>query len=131
MKVILRNFLIPQNKVIVYSKANALILEQKKKSIETRKEEKRKNALSLKEKIDAETIEIEMAAGDKGKLFGAVTTAMMAEELEKKGLVVEKKKIDIPETIKTLGNYKVRVKLYGGETAEFSLVVKAVEKTEE
>ncbi|MBI9099771.1 MAG: 50S ribosomal protein L9 [Spirochaetaceae bacterium] len=123
-----RNFLIPKGIAAAYTKANIEIFKQKKNAIEARKETKRKEALSLKEKLSGETITFTMPVGEKGKLFGAITSANIVEELSKTGISVEKKKIDVPEnSIKVVGNYIVRVKLYAGETADLNVVVKGIE----
>ena len=71
---------------------------------------------------------MEMPAGDKGRLFGAVTSQMVADEIAKQNIQIEKKKIEIPEAIKTIGRYKAQIKLYGGEHAEVSIEVKGIEK---
>jgi len=124
-----RNFLLPRKKALPYNTANLNILEQKKASIERRKEEKKEAAKSLKEKIEQLIITLEMPAGENGKLFGAVTAGLLAENMEKQGLTVEKKKIEIPEPIKAAGKHKATVKLYGGEIAEFNIEVTPVAKT--
>lgn len=124
-----RNFLIPKKFAVPYNKNNIYNLEQKKQAIEKRKEEKRKTALGLKERLADEQVVLEMSAGEKGKLFGAVTTAMIADELAKSGISVDKKKIDLPKAgVKTIGNYTVSIKLYGGNTADLKLEVKAAEQ---
>jgi large subunit ribosomal protein L9 len=119
-----RNFLIPRDLVMFYNKQNLAILEGKKKAIEQRKEEKRKQAMSLKDRLESEGLEIKMPAGENGKLFGAVTSAVIAEELEKRDVFVERKRIDIPDnTIKNVGNYTVTIHLYEGNVAELKVKV--------
>jgi len=125
-----RNYLIPKKIAVAFTKANQNSLEQKKAAIEKRKDEKRKNALSLKERLVEENITIKMPAGEKGRLFGSVTPSMIADEFQKSGISVEKKKIEITQPVKTVGNYTVLVKLYGGETADVKLVVEAAEANE-
>lgn len=121
-----RNYLIPKGIAVAYNKANVEIFNQKKNSIEARKEAKRKDALSLKEKLTGETVTFTMPVGENGKLFGAITSANIVEELAKSGINVEKKKIDVPDhSIKVIGNYTVKVKLYAGEIAELKVVVAA------
>jgi len=119
-----RNFLIPQKFAVLCNKANLTVLEQRRNTIEKLKEEKRKEALSLKEKIESEELLIKMPSGDKGKLFGSVNNATIVEELAKKGIVVERKKVEVPgHNVKVLGNYSVEIKLYGKESAKLKLVV--------
>ncbi len=120
-----RNYLLPKGLVSMYNKTNLSILDGKKKAIEKRREEKRQHALSLKEKIKTGRVEFAMPAGDNGKLFGAVTAQMIVDALSEQGMEVERKKIDIPgHTIKAVGNYKIRVRLYGEEEAELPIEVK-------
>ena len=124
-----RNYLIPRNLVLLYNKSNLQQLESRKASIEKAKEEKRKSALDLKERLESEEYEIAMPAGGNGKLFGSVTNANVFELLEKKGIPVERKKIEVPDhMIKTLGVYTIKVKLYNSQEAKIKLNVKKEEK---
>ena len=124
-----RNFLIPKKMAVPYTRANITNLEQKKLIIEKNREEKRKNALGIKERLQEEKLTLAMPAGEKGKLFGAVTSSNIADELAKLGIAVDKKKIDIPSPgIKTIGNYVVKIKLYGGNSADLKIDVEAAEK---
>ncbi|WP_041401268.1 50S ribosomal protein L9 [Salinispira pacifica] len=117
-----RNFLLPKGMVSMYNKANLAVLESRMKAIEKRKEEKRKNALSLKERINGTTLTFNMPAGDNGKLFGAVTSQMIVDELARQEMEVERKKVEIPgHTLKSLGNYKLKIKLYGDQEAELGV----------
>ena len=121
-----RNFLIPQGYAVLYNKQNAALFESKRAAIEKRKEEKRKASLSLKEKIQEQEIVLKVSSGDTGKLFGSVTNANVADALQALGITVERKKIELPEhTLKTLGTYTARIKLYGDEVAELKVVVKS------
>ena len=126
-----RNYLIPKGIAVAYNKANIEILRQKKNAIEARKETKRKDAFSLKEKLTGESIKFVMPVGENGKLFGAITSANIVEELAKTGVSVEKKRIEVPEhSIKVVGTYTVKVKLYAGETADLKVVVESDAKSE-
>lgn len=122
-----RNFLIPKKLAVPFNKANLNMFEQKKMAIEKRKDTKRKDAMGIKERLAKEVLTISMPAGEKGKLFGAVTAATIVEELSKIGLTVEKKKVEIDgNSIKVTGNSTVKIKLYGGETAELKVNVEGV-----
>jgi len=119
-----RNYLLPKQLAVLHSKHNLMLLEQKKSAIEARKEEKRKEAMSLKEKLEAEELVFAMPAGESGKLFGSVNNALIAQELKKRGFSIERKRIDVPEhNIRTTGNFKVTVKLYEHEEASLNVVV--------
>lgn len=125
-----RNFLIPKGMVMPYSRQNLALIESRRATIEKRKEDKREQAKSAKERLEGETLTIEMTAGEKGKLFGSVTSQAIADQLEKRGIDVESKKIDIEDgTIKTLGTHTVRVRLYGEEEAQLKVVVEPDEKS--
>ena len=123
-----RNYLLPRNLVVVYNETTAAMFEAKKAEIEARKEVKRQNAKSLKEKLEAAEISIEMPAGSNGKLYGAVTASVIADALAKLGFEIERKRIEVPGlAIKTVGNYHATVKLYETAVAEIKIAVKAQE----
>lgn len=124
-----RNYLLPQKLAVMHNASNLALLEARRKGIENRKEQKRQDALSLKQRLENEELVIKMNAGENGKLFGSVTAATVVEALEKLGLTIEKKRIEIPEnTIKTTGNFGVRVRLYGNEEAELTVSVRSDRK---
>ncbi|MEW5816028.1 MAG: 50S ribosomal protein L9 [Spirochaetota bacterium] len=121
-----RNFLIPAKLAVLYNQQSLKVFEQRRDVIEKRKEEKRKQALGLKERIEVEEIVMEVPAGDTGKLFGSVTSATIAEELEKKGINIERKRIEVPEhSIKMIGTYNLKIKLYDKHTANLKVTIKA------
>lgn len=126
-----RNYLLPRNLAVVFNPTTAAIFEAKRAEIEARKEIKRKDSASLKEKLEAQEIVIEMPAGANGKLYGAVTTNVLHDALAKLGYEIERKKIDIPGlAIKSVGTYKASIKLYEAQVAEIHFVVKAQEEGE-
>jgi len=127
-----RNFLFPRNIALPYTERVIRLFESRKNEIEARKEEKRKAALSIKEQLESLTLTITMPAGANGKLYGAVTSLTISDELARLGYTVERKKIELPgSNIKNTGKYKAAVKLYGNSGAEIAVVVAAAEvKTE-
>jgi large subunit ribosomal protein L9 len=123
-----RNYLLPKNFALPYTKQNLTQLETRRSAIESRKEEKRREAMSIKERLESEELTFSMPAGDSGKLFGSVNSAMVVQELDKRGYSIEKKRIEVPEhNIRMIGNYTVKVKLYGNEEARLNVVVEAAE----
>ena len=121
-----RNFLLPRNLAVPYNDATVLIFEARKAEIEARKEQKRKDSASLKEKLEALELELVMPAAANGKLFGAVTANVIVEALAKQGFEIERKRVEVPgSSIKQVGNYKVNVKLYEAQVAEVHVNVKA------
>ncbi len=123
-----RNYLIPQKIAVPYSRHSLELLNQKRNAIEKRKEQKRLEARSQKEKLEQEELVLERPVGDKGKLYGSVTNATIVEELAKKGIQLEKKRVDVPDNaIKTIGEYTVKVKLYESENAELKIKIEGKE----
>ena len=121
-----RNFLLPNALALPHTKANLASLERRRGAIDRRREEKRTEALGLKERLEAEELKFAMPAGENGKLFGSVNNATLAAELEKRGYQVEKKRIEVPEhAIRATGTYKARVRLYDKEEAVLKVVVEA------
>jgi large subunit ribosomal protein L9 len=124
-----RNFLIPRKFALPYSKQNLTQLESRRAAIEQRKEDKRREAMSLKERLEGEELVFTMPAGESGKLFGSVNNAMVVQELEKRGYSIEKKRVEVPEhNIRMVGSYTVKIKLYGNEEAKINVLVEAAEE---
>ena len=121
-----RNFLLPRNLAVPYNEATVAIFEGRKAEIEARKEQKRKDSASLKEKLEAAAVELTMPAAANGKLYAAVTANVVAEALAKLGFEIERKRIEIPgSTIKSVGTFKATIKLYEAQVAEIHVAVKA------
>ena len=119
-----RNYLLPTGAAVIYNKSNAAIFASRAAAIEKRKVEKRAEAASLKEKLDAVTLEIVVPAGESGKLFGSVTSIMVQEALSKLGFEIERKKIEVQtHAIKMTGSYTITVHLYENESSQIKLNV--------
>ena len=105
---------------------NLAKLKSKKDSESFKKNQEKEEALKLAEKIKNIKLQIKVKAGANGKVFGGVSTKEIAENLEKDYKIkIDKKKIDLKETIKTLGIRKVEIKLYEGVIAVLSVEVLA------
>jgi large subunit ribosomal protein L9 len=113
-----RNFLLPRGFALPHTPKTVSLFEKRKAEIESHKADKRNASSSLKERLEAEDLSLTMLAAPNGKLFGAVTNQTVVDELLKKGIEVDRKKVEIPDkTIKSAGNYKVVVHLYEREEA--------------
>ena len=124
-----RNFLLPRNLALPYNEMTVAYFEGRKAEIEARKAEKRKDAASLKEKLEAYTVSLVMPAGPNGKLYGAVTNQSVADELQKNGFDIERKRIEIHgNAIKSVGKYHATVRLYEAATAELAIEVLSQEE---
>ena len=119
-----RNYLLPTGTAVIYNKANAALFKSRAAAIEKRKAEKRAASASLKERLDGVVLTIVVPAGESGKLFGSVTSAMVQAELQKLGFEIEKKKIEVAtHAIKMTGTYTVVVHLYENDLSHIKLVV--------
>jgi large subunit ribosomal protein L9 len=127
-----RNFLFPKGMAVSYSAKSVAVFEKKRAEIESHKETKRKHALSIRERIEAEELAIAMPAGPNGKLYGAVTGTTIADELQKKGIAIDRKRIEIPnKAVKNTGKYHILIRLYEKEEATLTLVVANSEQKKE
>ena len=119
-----RNYLFPRGIALPFNEKTQKLFESRRGEIEERKSLKRQDAAGLKEKLEALSMVLVMPAGQNGKLYGAVTTQTIVEELARNGFQVERKKIEIPgNTIKSVGKYKITVKLYENAAAECSVSI--------
>ena len=110
-----RNFLFPKNKAVEANTTNLAKLKAKQNSENHKKEVEKDEAEKLKEKLEKISLRIEVKAGENGKIFGGVTAKEISDELKKqKNIDIDKKKILLKETIKTVGIFNVDVKLYEG-----------------
>ncbi|MDR2700932.1 MAG: 50S ribosomal protein L9 [Spirochaetaceae bacterium] len=119
-----RNFLFPRGIALPYNERTIKLFEARKEEIEAHKAQKRQDASGLKEKLEALSLALIMPAGANGKLYGAVTAQTVADELVKQGFQIERKRIEIPgNTIKSVGKYRIAIKLYESAAAECSLTI--------
>ena len=120
-----RNYLFPRGIALPYNDRTIKLFEGRREEIENRKVQKRSDAAGLKEKLESLELSITMPAGANGKLYGAVTSQTIADELAKHGYQIERKRIELATgaNIKNVGKYKVTVKLYESAAAELTLTV--------
>lgn len=122
-----RNYLIPQNIASLYNSHALHQLKKRQHIISKKKEERIQEARSHKEKIESDPLTLQFTAGEKGRLFGAVTSATISEELAKKGINIERKFIDIPNhSIKEIGAHEVKIRLYNSEIATLKLIIQNI-----
>ncbi len=120
-----RNYLFPHMFAVAYNPETVAYFETRKEEIEARKEQKRKDSASLKEKLEATLIDLTVPAASNGKLYGAVSAQTIVDYLNKAGFEVERKRVEIPGVaIKTTGNYHCVIHLYEAQTAEVKISVK-------
>ena len=121
-----RNYLFPRNLAVPCNEFTLAHFESRKEEIEAKKAAKRQDAAGLKERLEALSIKVLMPAGPNGKLYGAVTTQTLFDELQKLDFDIERKRIEIPgQTVKSTGVHKAIIKLYENTSAEISFTVEA------
>ncbi|MBW7865991.1 MAG: 50S ribosomal protein L9 [Candidatus Hydrogenedens sp.] len=122
-----RNFLIPRRLAVPADTASAKQIEHELRIIKKREELRRAEMTVVADKMRGITLEFHMRAGEDDKIFGSVTTAMIAEQLAAVGHEVSKKAIVLEEPIKALGIYTVTVKLFNGVETEVKAWVRGLE----
>ncbi len=106
-----RNYLIPNKIASLATEQNIKALEVFLKSQENKEAKNRINIEALSKKLNSLTLKFDVQVGEDEKLFGSVTSQMIADELADKGYTVDKKEIVLEETIKELGNFKIAINL--------------------
>lgn len=120
-----RNFLIRKGLAQEGTAARVREWEELQRSKKIRAAKEEQNAVETKKKIGGKMVVVKMSAGEEGKLFGSVTSQHVALAVESQlGVFVDKKDIKL-ETIKQLGRYSFKIRLYTGVEAELTLNVEA------
>mgnify|MGYP001409114658 CR=1 FL=1 len=119
-----RNYLIPMGIAEVATNKNIEILKVELEKIAEQEAKTRVNLESLANQLNKLTLKFELKSGEEGKLFGSVTAQMIAEAIIEKGFDINKKEVEIPESIKTEGNHYVDIKLNKGYVGRVKIKVK-------
>ena len=115
-----RNYLLPRGLVLPANKKNLKAFEHQKKIVADQKQKIMRNAQTVGDQLTGITVSISMRAGEEGKLFGSVTNIHIEKALKAQGLSVDRRKIQLEEPIKNLGDFDVPVRL----TAELTVPIK-------
>ena len=107
-----RNYLIPQGLAIVASSSNRKMIEENIKQAAHKAEKIKQDALDLAGKIGEMTVELATKAGEKGKIFGAITPLQISDKLKEQGFEIDRKRINIRGSIKNLGEYEAELDLH-------------------
>ncbi len=118
-----RNFLIPKGLALVANEKNRRILEHNKRIEEVHQTKERREAELLMEQLAGVTCTMRRLAGENERLFGSVTTMDIAESLRQQGFEVDRRKIEIEEPIRQLGDYTVSIKLFSDIVADITVNV--------
>lgn len=107
-----RNYLIPRGMAMIASASNKKMIDTEIKQAAHKAEKAKKDATSIADKIGDLTLEIKTKAGEKGKIFGAITAIQVAEALAVQGHEVDRKRISFEQKIKELGEYNAILDLH-------------------
>ena len=118
-----RNFLKPRKLALEATDKNKKLLEQRKLQLQKVEVKKIQDAKVLGERMEELTLEARLKAGEDDRLFGSVTSADIADMLQKKGFDVDKKSIELPEQLNKLGLYTISVHLHPEITAKLKILV--------
>ena len=118
-----RNFLFPRGLAVEASASQLKQLQQQKKVKDAKKAKALAQATAMAAKLEKMQVTIKMRVGENGRLFGYVTRADVAAALQKQGINVDKRKIDLPEPIKSLGDYQLKIKLHPDVEAKLKVSV--------
>src|SRR5580704_17464748 len=118
-----RNFLLPQHLAVAATESNKKIVEQERQAHLRREAKEVSDASDLGKMMADVSVTISQKAGENDQLFGSVTSKDIAEALEKQGYTIERRKIVLDEPIRTLGDFKVPLRLHRDVTAEIAVHV--------
>ena len=120
-----RNYLLPRGLAVEASVRNLHELEHQKRVIADKRLREQKSASAIAQKLAGVTLTFAMRAGEEGKLFGSVTSAQIAELLAAHGIEVDRRRIQLDEPIKELGEHAVEIRLHRDLVAKVKVVVSA------
>ena len=118
-----RNYLIPRGLAYEATTGNKKRLEQERARLEAAENERRGAAQGIASTLENVSLTFSARVGEEGKLFGSVTAADIAQQLEAQGIHIEKRQIDLHEPIKALGVYRVPVRLHADVKPEIKVWV--------
>ena len=118
-----RNFLIPRKIAYTALNGNLKALEDEKKSIARKSEKELHAAEKLSTELEKVSVTIPVQIGEEDKIFGSVTTQMISDALKEKDFDIDKRKIELEESIKTLGIYNANIKIYSNVSVSIKVWV--------
>ena len=119
-----RNYLLPKKLAIIADNKAQNELKGKESARQFKIDEEKKAAKEIASRLEGTVVKIRSASGVDGRLYGAVTAKDITEALEKDfGIAIDKRKLELPDVIKSYGTYSVTVKLYTDIVGKFTVVV--------
>lgn len=120
-----RNFLVPQGKAILATESRIQELEHNRRIVAEKAARALGDLNAAKARLDQVTVEVTARAGEEGKLFGSVTSAQIAERLGEQGFEIDRRRIELKEPIREVGEHRVPIKLHREIIASITVVVHA------
>ncbi len=120
-----RNYLLPQGKALLATESKVRELEHHKRVVTERAARDLSDLKALRDRLESVTLEVTARVGEEGKLFGSVTTAHIAELLAEKGYKIDRRKIQLGEALREIGDHVVPIRLHRDLTAKVSLTISA------
>jgi len=118
-----RNFLLPRKLAIEASAGNKQVIDQMRAAAVRRSAKEKSQAEELSKQFDGLSVTFQRRSGEQDQLFGSVTSGDLAEALEKKGFNLDRRKIQLHEPLKSVGEFAVPVKLHKDVTAHLKVVI--------
>jgi len=118
-----RNYLLPHNLAYEATPGNLKRIQQERDRLEAAENQRRGTAQELATKLEQVSLTFAARVGEEGKLFGSVTAADIAQQLEQQGHHIEKRQVDLHEPIKALGVYRVPIRLHADVKPEIRVWV--------
>lgn len=119
-----RNYLLPRQLVAPATKGNLKVLEQQRAQIETKQEQHRAEARLLADRLATITLDFPVRVGEQGRLYGAITAQDIAERLKGQGVEIDRRSIDLRETLRALGSYNVAVRVAHAVTGHLTVTLR-------
>ena len=118
-----RNFLLPRKLAIEATAGNKQVIDQMRAVSLRRSAKEKAQAEELSKQFDGLSVSFQRRSGEQEQLFGSVTSGDIAEALEKKGFNLDRRKIQLHEPLKTIGEFMVPIKLHKDVTAHLKVVI--------
>jgi len=119
-----RNYLLPRQLVAPATKGNLKVLEQQRAHIETKQEQHRAEARRLADRLATITLDFPVRVGEQGRLYGAITAQDIADRLKGQGVEIDRRSIDLRETLRALGDYDVAVRVAHAVTGRLKVTLR-------
>ena len=118
-----RNFLLPRKLAIEATKGNKNVIEQMKAATVRRSAKEKAQAEELSKQFEGLSVSFTRKSGEQDQLFGSVTSGDIADALEKKGFNIDRRKVQLHEPLKALGEFAIPIKLHKDVTTHLKVVI--------